>query len=624
MGQPCAHGHPASIRLMNSRIPAWRAAMRVYTGAMIETMQATQETTADTDDDWVRRWDETSPARLTEKERDAFINDCDRSTPAVRLLLLMEELMIGSTEISTRRYPYPNMLFQDGRHGYAGFVDDGGSSRQRRNMLALAGMIQSEHLNGDAPLLELLKDHPEQAASEGFDIFRIEDGKIPLRGPLPAMIALGLRNPQWAGSMTGMVRSLCEWSAHHPPEHGVGLVPAALIGYSGTGLPIPVECVSMIAAAVDAGFSLGPYDPMMSADTVTMTMMTGDNPINVIDVLRESHPERLPARERMMDILEHMLRMRMGSGPLSDKGCKWRNRSKHWEEAESTALYALATHPLFMGNERQAIIDVVGTMDAMLPVLERVGGLRGIRLASWPVLSGLAGLPYNMIELLNMNSFSSEAFIGVKGSAKSAPYPEDEIGLQNILAGIDWAKADEEGAMSIARRIFPSGFAITGDPFTLLDNDGRSHWKDKDQDRDERRPVFIRFMLGCLECGENRLAVDMALLDRIICGVCDSIAENGRVGEHEYPIPVVITGTQLQAMIREIIDDGLPEKLVVRLASEECVSNMYSLYHVRGNAQYPERIEENGRYGLPTRTLETADHSRDERSRFHVGIRWDK
>lgn len=564
---------------------------------------------------WIHDWDAAGPARLTDEEMRAFISDCDQHTPAVRLLLLVERLMTGSASFPLQKNPYPNMFFQDGRNGYAGLVDAGASSSQRRNMLALAGDIQNSRLRSGpgGTLLDLLENHPEQAVSEKLDTYRPEDDRIALTGPLPAMTAMGLRNPQWAESMIGVVKDMCAWSANHPPEHSIGSVPAILAD-DPDGRPIPLESISMLAAMINAGFYLGPYDPMMSADIVTMSMITGET----LPDIRRPCPQRMPARELMMRILTQILRIRAGAGPLSADGCKWRNTFKHWQWAEHKALYALATHPLLLSDPDRAVRDVVAAMDAVIGSVSHSGNTPRLNLASWATLRNIAALPWDMTVFLTAGSAAFD-FTGRSEDHTGGGHYERTAGLEDALAGIDWDDADEDGVMAIARRIFHDGFASTRDPLTLLDNNGHDYYTD--EDADEREPMFTQFMLGCLETGNSRMAADMSLLDRIICGVCERMAEKDMPGaESSDPIPVVFTGRQLRRMVGQIIDGHDPERFVCMFESEECVGNIIRLGGQDGS--HTRRIRENGRYGLPVRAWKILEAKYGGSVMFHVGVDW--
>ena len=564
---------------------------------------------------WIHDWDSTSPARLADEEMHAFISNCDQHTPAVRLLLLVEKLMTGSASFPLQKNPYPNMFFQDGMNGYAGLVDEGASSRQRRNMLALAGDIQNSRLSSSpgGTLLELLENHPEQAVSEKLDTYRPEDDRIAMTGPLPAMTALGLRNPQWAESMIRVVKDMCAWSANHPPEHSIGSVPAILAD-DPDGRPIPVESISMVAAMIDTAFNLGPYAPMMSADTATMSMIAGE----ALSDIRRPCPQRMPARERMMDILTQILHIRAGAGPLSADGCKWRNTFKHWQWAERKALYALATHPLLLSEPDRAVRDVVAAMDAIIEDISHSGNTPRLDLASWDTLRRLATLPWDMTVFLTAGSAAFD-FTGGSEDHTGGGHYERTAGLEDALVGIDWDDTDEDGVMAIARRIFHDSFASTRDPLMLLDNDGHGYYTD--EDADEREPMFTQFMLGCLETGNSRMAADMSLLDRIICGVCERMAENGTAGaESKDPIPVVFTGRQLRRMVGQIINDRDPESFVCMFESEECVGNIIRLGGQDGS--HARRIRENGRYGLPMRAWKIPEARYGRSVMFHVGVDW--
>lgn len=560
-------------------------------------------------------WDASGSAMLADEEMRALISNCDRHTPAVRLLLLVERLMTGSASFPLQKNPYPNMLFQDGRHGYDGLVDEGASSSQRRNMLALAGRIQNGRLLGSSgsTLLKLLEDHPEQVASKELDAYRLEDDRIAMTGPLPAMTALGLRNPQWAESMIRVVKDMCAWSANHPPEHSIGSVPAILAG-DPDGRPIPVESISMLAAMIDTGFNFGPYAPMMSADTATMSMIAGE----ALSDIRRSCPQRMPARERMMRILTQILRIRAGAGPLSADGCKWRNTFKHWQWAEHKALYALATHPLLLSEPDRAVRDVVAAMDAIIEDISHSWNTPRLDMASWDTLRSIAALPWDMTVFLTAGS-AAATFTGGSEDHTVGDYYERTTGLENALSRVDWDDVDEDGVMAIARRIFHDGFASTRDPLTLLDNDGHGYYTD--EDADEREPMFTQFMLGCLETGNSRMAADMSLLDRIICGVCERMAEKDMPGaESSDPIPVVFTGRQLRRMVGQIIDGHDPERFVCMFESEECVGNIIRLGGRDGS--HARRIRENGRYGLPVRAWKIPEARYGGSVMFHVGVDW--
>lgn len=563
----------------------------------------------------VHDWDASGPAKLTDEEMRAFISDCDRRTPAVRLMLLVEKLMTGSASFPLQKDPYPNVFFQDGRNGYDGLVDAGASSRQRRNMLALAGRIQNDRLRGSSgsTLLRLLEDHPEQVASKELDAYRLEDGRIAMTGPLPAMTAMGLRNPQWAESMIRVVKDMCAWSATHPPEHGVGSVPAILAD-DPDGRPIPVESISMLAAMIDTGFNLGPYDPMMSADTVTMSMIAGE----ALPDIRRSCPHRMPARERMMDILTQVLRIRAGAGPMSADGCKWRNTFKHWQWAEHKALYALATHPLLLSEPDRAVRDVVAAMDAIIEDISQSWNTPRLDMASWDTLRSIAALPWDMTVFLTVGS-ATATFTGGSEYHIVGGYYERTAGLEDALAAIDWDDVDEDGVMAIARRVFHDSFASTRDPLMLLDNDGHDYYTD--EDADEREPMLTQFMLGCLETGNSRMAADMSLLDRIICGVCERMAEKDTASvESTEPISVVFTGRQLRRMVGQIINGRDPESFVCMFESEECVGNIIRLGGRDGSQA--RRIRENGRYGLPMRAWKIPEARYGRSVMFHVGVDW--
>lgn len=527
-------------------------------------------------------------------DSDMLSDHCDGDSPAVKLTLLLDRLLIR-----------PDL---EGR-GYMPLTGD--DARSRETVLWNFQRLSSLERNmpgGNVDFISIYSYDPAGTAKTTHDMgdfagfHYTPSGQIRFR---MALVTFAIMHEDWADRMIRLVENVCAWSARNPPQNMLGTVPSPMdtpghekrddqgfvISWDREP-PVPVECLGALCEAIRSIFDSrgigrgnGNSRAAISPESVTMSMIM-DTMIDDDDLasMRRSWPQaltRMGAGDdadlgKLMSVLERILEIRAGDGQFSLFHSSLRKEPGYRLWIPPVAALAMVTHPLFGNNARQAENDVAAAVRAVRSARVKAYILHGLTEdydndvlpMPWNVLHGLVSdAPTDVLDAV---IFRQTEVMGADSGGWSRDDLERLGGMAESMLDEDWAAIDPEGMMRIARTLWPYGL----------------HGEDTGITLPERRtgsPEVLTNVLNTMAAdmlndgpdllGHAASRADMSALWTILEESCRKLNAimDARQKPWEGISNVAIPASALEEAV-EGLGSGLPEDLIVQILCAECMT----------------------------------------------------
>lgn len=545
----------------------------------------------------------------TDEDADRFIHNMDGSSPAVRLMLLVEKILYAPR---IRRSPHSAL---------AGL--DGADEQSRRRIIDVASGMDTlterkstkDPVKADFTRWWVLE--PGETASAAC--FRRlygkpdEPGGAQSSGRMMGLMGFAIRNEAWASRLAGVLESYCAASAAVDGIRVASDVQDTGSGIVGGGL-VPERCsqalACMLCSAFNGGHGPGEGDGMVSPLSVTLSMIVsrcldagsapalpmvadglygrGRDPMDDLESVlgyAAGHPRKASStRNAWTDpgVLSILPGGSFVSGSAGNVVCLDSDR------ADDAGMFALLTHPLFPSDADKAVDEVEAVLSR---ICERMPGNGGRKrhfpnepvhfpLLAWPVFSKLAGQPPRMIEFLKNPELvrvamrcdhdpyerSDHASIPLRTadrmlcSGEEAKSQRRGMVMAGRIVGADWSHHDVRGMVDIVRAFSPPPYDVTGDPLDSLKTRSASstmgRWRVTD------------FLAYCMDAGRMGLAADMLCLEDLMACIDGKLGRGGSA-----PLDwrlygkwrLSTSGTGFTAMLGRFVDDDavMPDVFIV-------------------------------------------------------------
>ena len=538
-----------------------------------------------------------------------FVHDMRADSPAVRLLLQWEHMILDGT-------PNADLLDGDGadrlsRLRIIGFTQvwndddaDGistvdGNVGYCRTMGEVASLSLGQIIAGS--------DSVDAAARRVWGYYSVWEGEPDLRNKgmvrracrksaFPAMLAFhAMSNEDWAQGMAGVLRRIRAWAD--------GLVSSGTADWDHA----KAVMVSSVCHAFNEAFRCKENTDDVSPASLAMSMALGWHvPDSRLTVLREHWADELPAIG--FPLVESALRMIMEYRLKIDTlpsvvQTGMRTAMLH----RQNTMFAAITCPALADDPWEAFVDAAHAINRLFTAEDDDDATQ-----TWDKITWLPLIPYRIVT--GLCDKAPHSIISLISYAHSA---EDDYQDERIIDDahrVDWKAPSADGVMREARRIFTDSRFAGGASTRSLYDDG--HMDDRIAGR-----FFYNAIISAMECGDDARAANMAFLERIISGVCTRLDLSSRPEADPYNCPMLIDGTDLAHAVHGIIDENLPYDFTLQTLAAESTD-----FTRRMQVKRWERIEE---MGIRTR-LVSLSHPRHADSGFwtgircHVGIYWER
>lgn len=547
----------------------------------------------------------------TEEDTDRFIHDMDGSSPAVRLMLLVEKILYA-----------PRIR----RSSHSALADlDGADWRFRRRIVDVAAgmdMLTERRSTQDPVKADFARwwvIEPGNTASAACfrRLYGKPDGYGDARfsGRMMDLMGFAIRNEAWASRLAGVLESYCAAaaSADGIPVAGGGTDSGS--GVVGGGL-VPERCSQALACMLCSAFN-GRYGPgegngMVSPLSVTLSMTVsrcldagsalalpmvadrlygrGRDPMDDLESVlgyAAAHPrEASSTRNPWTDpgVLSILPGGSFVSGSAGNVVCLDNDR------ADDAGMFALLTHPLFPSDVDKAVDEVEAVLSRVCERMPGDGGHGRKRhfpeepvhfpLLAWPVFSRLADQPPRMIEFLK-----NPEHVRVAMQCDHDPYErsdhasmmlrtsdhmlcsEDEAKSQRRgmlmavrIEGADWSHRDVRGMVDIVRTFGPPPYDVTRDPLDSLKTRSASstmgRWRVTD------------FLAYCMDADRMDLAAGMLCLEDLMVRIDGELGRGGST-PLDWGLSgkwrLSMSGSGLTALLGRFVDEdaAMPDAFIV-------------------------------------------------------------
>lgn len=528
-------------------------------------------------------------------DSDMLSDHCDGDSPAVKLTLLLDRLLIR-----------PDL---EGR-GYTPLTGD--DARSRETILWNFQRLSSLERNmpgGSVDFIDMYSYDPAGTAKTTHDMgdfagfHYTPSDQIRFR---MALVTFAIMHEDWADRMIRLVENVCAWSARNPPQNMLGTVPSPMdtpghekrddqgfvISWDREP-PVPVECLGALCEAICSifdsrgiGRSNGNSRAAISPESVTMSMIM-DTMIDDDDLasMRRSWPQaltRMGAGDdadlvKLMSVLERILEIRAGDGQFSLFHSSLKKEPGYRLWIPPMAALAMVTHPLFGNGTSQAENDVAAAIRAVRSARVKAYILHGLTEdydndvlpMPWNVLHGLVSdAPTDVLDAV---IFRQTEVMGADSGGWSRDDLERLGGLAESMLDEDWDAIDPEGMMRIARTLWPYGLHGEDTGITL-------------PERKTGSPEVLNNVLNTTvadmlndapeSLGAAASRADMSAVETLMEELCQQLRTIIRSQHPLYDmiiLDVLIPGSAFKEAVKGI-GSGLPWDLIMQTLCAECVN----------------------------------------------------
>ena len=513
-------------------------------------------------------WLKESRYGCTEEDMRRFIHGMDGSSPAVRLMLLVERTLYAPRISGTRTSMIRSL--------------DGDSEASRRRIIAVAQGMDACSLypERDAGMDPARDDHadlarwwilsPRLACSHARTrrlCSREPDMGRRLQGRMMSLLAFAVRNEQWASLLIDTLAGFFGLSGacgrECPVSSPSGDVPGDGLRLVRDGL-VPKRCIQALACMICEAFNDGhDQDSMVSPLSVTLSMMVGrclDAPTAAgLPMVADGMygPCRTPMDD-LKTILGHAARHPFDAVGEADYSTRmfganmltiipegdFVGDSDDVEDcnvacrearcAVDAAMFALLTHPLFPEHVTAAVEQTDRVFTRLQAERRNNGQLVHYPLLPYATIVRVAQAPPFIVRILSCPLHTSirmqcdgtdevhmlmRTCNNVAISADEALSQRRGMVMADRITSTDWSHHDVDAMMRIIRALNPPPYMAAHDPMGILMKHAETPMEDERNTTD--------FLVACMDSDRMGLASEMMGLIDILYRVDDLIGSYG-------------------------------------------------------------------------------------------------
>ena len=498
-----------------------------------------------------------------------FIHDMDGSSPAVRLMLIVERVLLAP-QLSTNS-------------GDAAWL--GGDGEDRRGSMVDAArnmdMVDSDDGNDVVGSWTASPDKGRLRSLQQ-DLFDTVDDDY---GRMLDMISFAADNEQWAGMLADTLVSFIGKASRKDgcTDRNGGIIPwdgPRPLGSQGES-PIPIRCISAIACMIQSAFGHTHNDDTVSPLSITMSMIVGRR-LNAKSALElPMVADGLYGDGRTpMDDLKTILDQAGGRGDDATLTAVWPQTLSlsacipehggpdiaHADRMDDEGMFLLITDPAFPEHADTAMSHAGSTLARIRPMLARTRcKQRPIRipLLTARMLTAAGEAPARVVRLLDkLDDVEDPLRCDGDLERREPSYPPRHDGMLSAdrevlvqrrgmmlasgIAATDWSRCDTEGMMRIIANMSTPRYEATADPMSMLTGE------------QEKTPAggytVDMFIIASLDSGNHRLAADMNALADLLLAVDGTVG----VGHGDSPRLWMVGGASALRTVLDEVAAGVP------------------------------------------------------------------
>lgn len=557
---------------------------------------------ATTDDDSIGWYDQKDCTPCSESDALRFIRDMDGESPAVRMLLQWEHMVLDD-QIAEQ--------FLKG---------EGGDEQSRLRIIAFTQIwtvrdvdtcCHESYIDSTFRRVGLRAEHmippriqPDDMEASVHSIWHDFSPRQERMKPcelkrgcrffaFPSMLAsYAINNEPWAAGMGGVLERLHAWSSE-PIRSGKADAGRA-----------DEMTMKTLFQSLDSAFNDRMDGEGVSPASLAMSLMLGTciRDSEVAD-MRKHWPEDFPAMG--FPLIGSALQVETMFKLTLDYTTEEAMAMSMAMSREQHTMFAAITHPTFQSDPWRAFT-------AAVRVINRVFyESNGDAVQTWEKTEWIPISPFRILEeLRDRIPHAAVSMISYAHIGSDSAHHDDWI-IGRVLA-VDWSKVSVERLMSEAERAFPSSRSAGG-----ATNETLHDVRYMSETRAGRE--FLDALISAV-VGSPPDAAALAGLERIIAGTCRRVDTSALPGVEGCDRPLLVDGADLKAAAHMIVDERIPVDFALQTLAEQSIAFTHRMQVGRW-----ERMEQTG---LRTRLVSLAGPREAGQGaahsiRFHVGVYWD-
>lgn len=540
-----------------------------------------------------------------------FIHDMDGSSPAVRLMLIVERVLLA-----------PQLSAHSGDAAWLGGDDED----KRGNMVDAARNMDLVDFGDGNDVVGSWTASPDKGRlrSRQQSLFDAVDDDY---GRLLDMISFAADNEQWAGMLADTLMSFIGKASRKDgcTDRNGGIIPwdrPRPLGYQGEN-PIPIRCISAIACMIQSAFGHTHNDDTVSPLSTTMSMIVGRR-LNAKSALElPMVADGLYGDGRTpMDDLKTVLEQAGERGDDATLTAVWpqtlslyacipehgRPDIAHADRMDDEGMFLLITDPAFPEHADTAMSHAGSALARIRPMLARTRyKQRPIRipLLTARMLTAASEAPARVVRLLDKLDDVEDPLRcdgdlerrepsytprhdGMLSADRETLVQRRGMMLASGIAATDWSRCDTEGMMRIIANLSTPRYEATADPMSMLAGE---------QEKPPAGGYAVNmFIIASLDSGNHRLAADMNALADLLLAVDKTVG-----GEHgDSPRVWIVGGASVLRTVLDEVAAGVP--------MENVCQTIPMRFEVRDPSMRYARPE--GHFGMCRASVDKGDDSR--------------
>lgn len=557
------------------------------------------DTTMTTGDTILDRRQECRPCSPDDALR--FIRDMDGDSPAVRLMLQWEHMLLDGTE-------YTDLL--DG---------EGASEQSRLRIIAFTQMLDSDDTNDLASIDENLQRLPFLCIHADSEFKRIMGGSDRDMGRIvhtiwtesggwgnepgsgadligwafeqpPSMMAgYAIGNAWWASGMADLLQDLRAWSA-------------SLVGSGRLEKDeAKTSMIAMVSRIIDSAFGSRTAGDMVSPAALIMSMAVNRHvDDDGLASMREHWAADLP--DIGFGLLRTALREMMKAahvlaGPVAQYDD---DLAMAGQMSRCDVMFAAITDPMFASDPDRAVFEAGQEVKALMKA--KPAGWSAAQ--SWNSIRMMPLMPSRILKAFLRKRIPLTALSTV--SWAYAAMGESDVQIVDNAFHTDWHDVTVKGVMLQAGRMFPCGDRTA---WGLYD---REH-----TDAERAGETFRRTVYDAMRQGDNGDAACTAFLEQVVSGTCIRSDDVRKALEDDTSCDagLIIDSDDLAETVKDLLDGMLPPEFLLQNLAAKSMT-----FTQRSNVRRWEQLE---MMGYRTRLFSfdpPADSSQSDAIKCHVGV----
>lgn len=539
-----------------------------------------------------------------------FIHSMDGSSPAVRLMLIIERVLC-SPQLSKESWDAPWL--------------SSGSEAGRENMIHAARSMSSISLWHGDDLIECWADDCNKGPARAQSINLFSKARNANHARMISMLSFAVDNMQWADRLADTLMSfIVKASRHDGCTDGNGnVIPwdrEQPLGVR-SGRIIPLRCISAIACMVRAAFGDSYSENPVSPLSVTLSMIVGrhldaGSALNLPMVADGLYGDGRDPMGDLQTILDYAGEHGddKGIGSMRPKTLSlFAYVPDHADSLidslycmDDAAMFLIMTDPVFPDHVGEAMMHARTVLSPLrssftvgehakrpirIPLLA-ADMLKAVEMKAPPGVVRLLGRTDNVHQRLQCDGDLEWMPTGIAfpdtmlSAGREAVSQRRGMMLAEGIISTDWSRCDTEGMMDIIAKASTPRYDATGDPMSMLIGEQGIMPLDSGS--------VGNFIIACLDSGNHRLAADMNMLADLMMTVDEMIGSE----ERAEALWVCGEASALRGILDEI-SEGIP--------MESACQSIPMMFSIHGGAHY----EPEGRYSLFRADLGEVGHIRN-------------